>query len=177
MNLKIRACLLISALVSGHLAWAQDIQIRVVNARNGKPITHECLNISLGKWHGAELLAQTNSDGTVVLHVKGGQVTVVVSSPKACNTQAIVGPKPFTDDKRSISVVGGIYVVCQEYGNHVSGQPPPVNVDLIPTYAVTKILESGVAAANTCGRFRAEAKPGELVLFVRPMSFWERMKL
>src|SRR6185312_11259866 len=76
MNLKNRAALLISALVLAPPAWAQDIQVRVVSARNGKPITHECLNISLGTWHGAELFAQTNSDGAVVLHVEGGQVTV-----------------------------------------------------------------------------------------------------
>ncbi|HKW75213.1 MAG TPA: hypothetical protein VJN64_06780 [Terriglobales bacterium] len=177
MNCNICAYILIAALAYGPLAWAQDIHIRIVNARNGKPITDECLNISLGKWHGAELLAQTNSDGAVVLHLKGGQVTVVTNSPKACNTEAIVGPKPFTDDKRSISVMGDIYVVCQEYGNNVSGQPPPFNGDLIPTYAVTKILESGMTAANTCGKVRAQAGKGELLLFARPMSFWERMKL
>jgi hypothetical protein len=34
--------------------------------------------------------------------------------------------------------------------------------------AIKKILESGVVAGNTCGKFRAEPKPGELIFFVRP---------
>jgi len=40
----------ISLLVSlfGPLAHAQDIRIRVLNARNGKPINNECVNVSLG---------------------------------------------------------------------------------------------------------------------------------
>jgi len=73
--------------------------------------------------------------------------------------------------------MGDIYVVCQEYEKRISGQPPPLNTDRIPTYPITKIFELGLAAANTCGKFRAEAKPGELILFSRLMSFWERMKL
>jgi len=158
-------------------ALAQDIHIRVVNARNGKPITNECLNISLGKWHGAELLAPTNGEGVAVLHIRGSQVTAGPTSPKACNGQAILGPKPLTNNVTLIAVRGDFYLTCQADGKSVSGQPPPLDTDLIPTYPITKILESGVAAGNTCGKFKAEAKPGELVLFARPMSLCEKWKL
>ena len=163
--------ILASACVS--TASAQEIHIRVVNGRNGKAITNECLNISFGKWRGAELLAPTNRDGIVVLHIRGRQVTADADSAYACNRQAILGPRVF-DDLKSISVMGDIYVACQEYGKAVPGQPPS---DRIPTYLIAKILESGVTAANTCGKFRAEAGKGELLLFARPMSFWEKMKL
>jgi hypothetical protein len=177
MNSRIYPYMLLTVLVCGPLAWAQDIHIRVVNARNGKPITDECLNVSLGKWHGGELFAQTNAEGAVVLHVEAGRVTVVTTSSKACNTQVIVGPKSFTGNTTSISVMGDSYVVCQGYGNRASGQPPPSDTELIPSYPVAKILELGLAGANTCGKFRTDAKPGELILFARPLSFWEKMKL
>jgi hypothetical protein len=177
MNGIIQASVMVGALGCGSLAGAQDMRIRVVNGRNGKPITNECLNISLGKWHGAELLAPTNREGVVVLHIQNRQVTADATSPQACNGQAIVGPKSLTDDVGSISVMGDMYVACQEYGNRVSGQPPRLNTDLIPTYPITKILGWGVAATNTCGKFKEEAKPGELILFARPLSFWEKLRL
>jgi len=90
MNCNIR--LLVFVLGCGSLARAQDILIQVLNARNGKPITDECLNISLGKWNGAELLAPTNREGVVVLHIQDKQITANASSPNACNGTAILGP-------------------------------------------------------------------------------------
>ena len=56
--------LLISVLIGffGPLLHAQEIHIRVLNARNGNPITNECLSVSLGSWHGGDLVAPTNSD-------------------------------------------------------------------------------------------------------------------
>jgi hypothetical protein len=179
MNCIIRAYVLLFVLGCGPLARSQDVHTQVVNARNGKPITDECLNISLGKWRGAELLAPTNREGIVGLHIKNRQVTADTTSPHACNGQAVLGPKFLTNDVESISVIGDVYVVCQEYGNHLSGQPPPLHIpsDVVPTYRISKIVELGEAAANTCGKFKAQAKPGELILFVRPMSFWEKLKL
>jgi hypothetical protein len=120
------------------------------------------------------LLAPTNRKGIVELHIRNRQVTAPTTSPHACNGLAIYGPKFLTNDLESISVIGDIHVACQEYGKRVAGQPAG---DVIPTYRISKIVKSGVAAANTCGKFKAEAKPGELILFVRPMSSWEKFKL
>lgn len=53
---------------------AQEIHIRVLNAQNGKPITNECVNVSLGQWHGADLLAPANNEGVVVLHLANTEV-------------------------------------------------------------------------------------------------------
>jgi hypothetical protein len=38
------------------------------------------------------------------------------------------------------------------------------------------ILNSGVTTSNTCGKVRIKAIPGELLLFVRPPTFWEAMR-
>lgn len=173
----IRVNVLAFLLLFEPLVWAQDIYIRVLNAKNGHPIRDECLNISLGKWHGAELFGQTNPDGVITLHVDGKQVTVETNSQRACNTEAVVGPKFFANDERSISVSGDIYVACQEYRKPASKSEIVPPGELIPNYPISKILESGIAAANTCGKFKAEAKPGELILFSRPRTLWEWMKL
>jgi hypothetical protein len=175
VNCIIRPYLLVFVLGSGSMARAQDIRIRLVNARNGKPMTNRCLTIALGSWRAATLLAQTNGEGELVLHTRDRQVT---ADQPPCNGLAFLGPKVPTNEVGWISVIGDgdTYVVCQEYAHQVPGQPPRLPTDLIPTYPITKILGSGVAAVNTCGKFRVDAKPGELILFARRMSLWEKWK-
>ena len=45
-----------------------------------------------------------------------------------------------------------------------------------PTYPVSEIVQTGVLAANTCGKLKLSAAPGELIFFVRPEHWWEGMK-
>jgi hypothetical protein len=47
----------------------------------------------------------------------------------------------------------------------------------LPVYSVSAILESGIVAPNLCSNKRTTAKPGEFVLFVRHMTFWEKMQV
>lgn len=175
-----RSGFIISLLVGffGPLLHAQEINIRVLNARNGKPITNECLNLWLGPLHGQGLLAPTNTEGVVVLHLGDSKATAEAVSARACGGNASVGPVPLPKDDDGISVAGDYYIVCQEYGKFARGEPPTPDSlkQMVPSYPIKKILESGVAAGNTCGKFRAEAKPGELVLFVRPQGVFERLK-
>jgi hypothetical protein len=156
---------------------AQEIHIRVLNGRNGKPITHECLNVSLGPWHGADLLAPTNKDGIVVLHMGGGTVSAEVPSGTRCvGGFPVRATLPQGEDR--ITIAGDYYVACREYRKVVPGEPVGPNTlkEVIPSYSIKKILESGVTAGNTCGKFRAEAKPGELIFFVRPLTWLERWR-
>ena len=186
---KMRIVLPSQASAQGFLIWvlvaflapvlhAQNIEIRVLNGRDGKPITKECLNVWLGPLHGAGLIAPTNKDGVVVLHFESNQVTADSAVPHACNGMAVLGPKAVPNGIDEITIAPDEYVACQEYGKIVPGEPATPNLlrEIMPSYSIKKILESGVSAANRCGEFRAEAKPGELVFFVRPRSFSERMR-
>lgn len=170
--------LCMAAVFFGTPFQGQEIHIRVLNARKGKPITNECLNVWVGPLHGAGLFAPTNHDGVVVLHLGNDQVTADAVSPAACNGRAVVGPKLILKDADAITITGGNYVDCQEYGKIVPGDAANPNLvrQLWPLYSIKKILESGISAPNMCGKFRAEAKPGELVIFERPATLWERLR-
>jgi hypothetical protein len=154
----------------------QEIHIRVLNANNGKPITNECVNVSLGVWHGADLIAPTNKEGVVVLHLARNEVTAAAVSPSPCDRTAILGPKPLPKGVDTIAITSDEYIDCQEWAKVIPGEAPKDNLNRAPSYRIEKILESGVAAGNRCGKFKAEAKPGELIFFVRPSSWLERMK-
>jgi len=41
-------------------------------------------------------------------------------------------------------------------------------------FPVSTILSEGITVANSCGKASHKANPGELVLFVRKTTFWER---
>jgi hypothetical protein len=164
----------LSLLVSlfGPLLHAQEIHIRVLNARNGRPITDECVNVWIGTFYGPHMVAATNRDGVVVLHPADNEFV----AEAACLGWPARASRPAGLD--TITVAADKYVACQEYGKVLPGDAAHPNLlkEVMPSYPIKKILESGVAAGNTCGKFRAEAKPGELILFVRPRSFLERAR-
>jgi len=170
MNCVNRAYVTVVVLGCGLLALAQDIHIRVVNGRNGKPITDECLNVWIGTGRaGSHLVAGTNKDGIAVLRV--GDADIFAETPCQGSTTRV----PAHSDEIRIS--GDFYIACQEYGKRIPGDTVTDPLTLVPSYSIKKIVESGLALANTCGKQKAVANPGELTSFARPMSFWEKMKL
>jgi hypothetical protein len=50
-------------------------------------------------------------------------------------------------------------VACQEYKKVVPGDTISNPLTRMTSYPIKRILESGVSASNTCGRFRQQAKP------------------
>jgi hypothetical protein len=169
----------VGAVFLAPLLQAQGIHIRALNARNGKAVRDECLNVWVGPVHGEALYAPTNHDGVAMLHISDSEVMADAVSDSACNVSAALGPRSVPKGADRLAVAGGNYVVCQEYGKIVPGDAANPNLvgELMPSYSIGKILQSGVTAANTCGKFRAEARPGELILFVRPRSFLEKLRM
>lgn len=177
MNCEIQVGVLVMvSLLCECSAYGQEIHIRVLNAHNGKPITNECVNVSLGSWHGGDLIAPTNKDGVVVLHLARYEVTADSVSPSPCDRTAILGPKPLPKDVDTIAITSDEYFDCQEWAKMIPGDAPKENINRAPTYRFQEILESGVAAGNRCGHFLVEPKPGELGFYVRPLTLREKMQ-
>lgn len=160
------------------LLCAQQINIRVLNGHNGKPVTNECLNISLGVWNGGDLVAPTNSAGVISLIFRDGQASVERASSHACNGTAVLGPKIIPNGMEEITLSTDYYIACQEHGKVIPGEPAKPNLikELMPSYSIKKILDSGLSAGNTCGRVKAEPRPGELIFYVKPRGFLGRMR-
>jgi hypothetical protein len=38
------------------------------------------------------------------------------------------------------------------------------------------VLQQGIATPNTCGKATASPEPGDLIIFVRPLTWWEKLK-
>ena len=65
-----------------------------------------------------------------------------------------------------IRITSDYYVPCQ---------PHPKDSPFL-SYSVKEVLQSGIASSNFCGKIEGSPKPGELILFVRPRSFLERLR-
>jgi hypothetical protein len=159
-------------------ACSQQIRIVVVEAQHGKPVSDECLNISLGSWHGADLLGSTNQDGVVILSIDKDQVSVEPVPGRKCNGMASVKPLPVTTLPTSVSIVPDWYVSCQ-YSKKLEKDPAWLRespAQRIPSFSVQEVLIHGMVATNSCSNLNPLPKPGHLVLVVRKRTFWEGMK-
>ena len=177
MTLRLTVTLLLS-LVSALTARSQQIRIVVLEAKHGKPVPGECVNISLGPFHGADLLASTNIDGVVVLSLDRDHASAQTVLGRACSGLASKQPVSFSGPLTTISVLPDWYVSCQ-YSNKLTKDPAWLNASpaqRIPSFAVQDILSQGVVAANSCSKLKLTPHPGELVLVVRKRTFWEGMK-
>ena len=43
-------------------------------------------------------------------------------------------------------------------------------------FSTKEVLDHGYASANTCGKVTVLPQPGQVILFVRPLTFWEKLK-
>lgn len=160
----------------GPLLCAQEVHIKVLNARNGKAIANDCVDVFAQGVVNA-LVIPTDDEGVATLRVKGEHARPPAGRIRGeCSGFATLDPTVGVSDKIQISSV--YYIACQEYVDPRSLSRPITNPteELMPSYSVKRILELGVTASNTCGKFRATAKPGELIIFERPKSFWERLR-
>jgi hypothetical protein len=90
---------------------------------------------------------------------------------------AALGPKVLPQGIDAVAIVPAEYLGCQEYAKFTPNPAKPKFETMVPpVYSIKKIFESGVSASNTCGKFRAEPKPGELIFYVRPRSFLEKWR-
>jgi hypothetical protein len=149
------------------LCSAQTIEIKLIDGRNGHPVAGSCLNVWIGNERKDALAIPTDTNGVARLRLTNDNAEVNTGqSWKACGELGVVNPVVKYEDSVAINVG---YVLCRPRGADSSW----LSVNRIPTQ---QLLKQGVVTANTCGKPMASPKPGELVLFVRPLTFWEKFK-
>lgn len=157
---------------------AQKIRILVVEARNGKPVPHECLNVSLGGWHGADLIAATDENGVATLKLDADDMIAESVPGVRCQrdwptAKSLGGTAP-----KAISLVPDWYVSCQ-YSKQLVKDPRWRNADpsiRIPGFSIDEIVRRGAVATNACSKLVPQNRPGVVVLIVRKRTFWEGMR-
>ncbi len=146
---------------------AQTVSIRLINGKNGHPMAHACVNVWVGKGQKAAMAIPTDKQGIARLRLTDKEAEVNTQHRwKTCGYFGVVDPVVKYAD--TIRVNAG-YVACLP---HV----PDYSWLAHMTFSTEKVLQSGLVTANACGKAKAVPRPGEIVLFVRPLTWWEKLK-
>ena len=145
----------------------QTVEIKLMNGKNGRPIAGACVNVWVGSERKAALAIPTDEGGVARLRLtdKDGEVDIQ-NRWRGCGDFGTIDPVVRYSD--SLRINGG-YVLCQ--------LPTPdhswlATMDL----SMREVLGHGIATSNTCGKATASPRPGKVIIFVRLLSWWEKLK-
>ncbi len=130
----------------GGQAQTTEIHIRLLNGKTGTPIGNKQIFFD----RTARLLSHAE-DKDIITGADGVATAIVPTSGYMLD--------PFVVDLH----------LCTK-AERVSGKK-----DKVVRFSLPTILTSGMVAFNSCGKLTQAAKPGELVLWVRPMNALERI--
>ena len=147
---------------------AQTLEIKLVDGRNGRPMvgTSAFVNVWVGGERKEAIAIPTDDSGVARL-----QLTLNPNEenvPLSTGHGTIVEKHPVVkyDEPFRINVP---YVLCG------AGEGSRSPVDL-RNFRTKEVLDHGYASGNTCGKVTATPQPGQVILFVRPLTFIEMMK-
>jgi hypothetical protein len=152
------SCILFATAPFGLLAQTATIHVRVLDGRSGKNLSGMALTFvdyHAGQVGGADgdlngrTLVKTSVDGDLYIanpNVHGVLVFDVLD--RAVWWTRCSRQRFYNRDTRA-------------YGSEY-------------LYPVSTIVASGLATSNNCSKKTAMAKPGELIIFVRPVTWWEK---
>jgi hypothetical protein len=153
----ILSCLLFAVAPIGLVAQTATIHVRVLDGRTGKNLSG--MNLAFVDYH-------TEQDGSTHGDLNG-RVTVKTS---ADGDSYIANPDP-----HGVLVFNGlgngVWTPCTGQKLYDSDTRTYGSEHLYP---VSTIVASGLVATNNCSKRTAAAKPGELIIFIRPATWWEK---
>ena len=147
---------------------AQTLEIKLVDGRNGRPMvgTSSYVNVWVGGERKEAIAIPTDDKGVARL-----QFTLNPNEeniPNSTGHGTIVESHPVVKYDESFRI-NAPYVLCGSgEGNH-----PWLE---LKNFNTKEVLDHGYASVNTCGKVTASPQPGQVVLFVRPLTFLEKMK-
>jgi hypothetical protein len=142
----------------GLLAQTATIHVRVLDGRSGKNLSG--MSLAFVDYH-------TDSDGSTHADLNG-RMTVKTS----VDGDSYVA-NPDTHGVLVFNGLGndGVWTPCTRQKFYDSDTRTYGSEHLYP---VSAIVASGLVANNNCSRRTAVAEPGELIIFVRPATWWEK---
>jgi hypothetical protein len=147
---------------------AQELEITLVDGRNGRPMVGPSSHVNV--WVGSErkeaIVIPTHENGVarIQLTLSPGEVNI----PNSKNNGSIVLEHPLVIYDESFQI-NTPYVLCAPEGSNYSWLR-------IGNFSTKEILLHGYASPNTCGKVTASPQPGQVILFVRPLTWWEKLK-
>jgi hypothetical protein len=146
---------------------SQAIKIRLVNGKNGSAMAGTCVNVWVGHERKAAMAIPTDKDGVAWLYLTDKAAEINTQNQwRNCGDFGVINPVVKYEDALRINAG---YVLCQQHG-------PDYSWLRIEEFSTQQVLRQGIATLNTCGKATASPAPGEVIIFVRPFHWWEKLK-
>jgi hypothetical protein len=158
LRLAMLSCIQLAAAPMGLLAQTVTIHVRVLDGRTGHYLSGK--NLAFVDYHTDDNGGHhddLNGRMTVKTSVDGDSY---VASPDDHGVLVFNGMG-----------INGAWTPCTRQRFYDSNTRTYGNEHLYP---VSMIVASGLVAKNNCSKISAAAKPGELVIFIRPATWWEK---
>jgi len=155
-------------ILSGISLVAQTVEITLVDGRNGRPLmgASSYVNVWVGTEQKQAIVIPTDGKGVARLRLTLNPSEVNI--PNSNNSLSIVVDHPIVQYEESLGI-NVPYVMCVSGGSNYSWLRSE-------QFSMTEILRHGYASPNTCGKVSISPQPGQIVLFVRPLTLWEKLK-
>jgi hypothetical protein len=108
------------------------------------------------------------TDGKGVARLQLTLNTGEVNIPSSKNSGTIVVDHPIVKYDESFQI-NAPYVLCGSEGSGHSWLRSE-------NFSTKEILHHGYVSPNTCGKVTVSPQPGQVILFVRPLTWWERLR-
>jgi len=147
---------------------AQTLEITLVDGRNGRPMAGASSYVNV--WVGTERkeAIAIPTDGKGVARLQLTLNTGEVNIPSSKNSGTIVVDHPIVKYDESFQI-NAPYVLCGSEGSGHSWLRSE-------NFSTKEILHHGYVSPNTCGKVTVSPQPGQVILFVRPLTWWERLR-
>jgi hypothetical protein len=147
---------------------AQTLEIKLVDGRNGHPMvgTSAYVNVWVGGERKEAIAIPTDNNGVARLQLtlNPNEVNIPISTGHG----TIVEKHPVVKYDESFRI-NAPYVLC----GSGEGSRSPLE---LKNFSTKEVLQHGYTSGNTCGKVTATPQPGQVILFVRPLTFLEKMK-
>lgn len=160
--------MLLSLFLPGLSLSAQTLEITLVDGRNGHPMVRASsyVNVWVGTERKEAIAIPTDGKGVARLHLTLNASEVNI--PNTQNSGSIVVDRPIVKYDESFRI-NAPYVLCGSGGSKYSWLG-------LANFSTQEILHHGYASPNTCGKVTVSPHPGQVILFVRPLKWWEKLK-
>jgi hypothetical protein len=147
---------------------AQTLEIKLVDGRNGRPMVgaSSYVNVWVGRKRKEAIAIPTDDKGVARLQLTPNPNEVNI--PNSTGHGTIVEKHPVVKYDESFRI-NAPYVLCGSGDGNQSWFE-------LKNFSTKEVLDHGYASANTCGKATVSPQPGQVVLFVKPLTFWEKMK-
>ena len=160
------AVLIISACIGISLC-AQSLEIKLVDGRNGLSMAGACVNTWVGSDRKEALAIPTDDAGVARLRltVRDNEIDIH-NRAQICGDFGVVNPVVKYED--TLRVNAG-YVLCDSHKQDYSWLA-------IASLSTKELIQRGIVTPNFCGKATTSPTPGQVTIFVRPLTWWEKLK-